>query len=307
VTIPSRAPQLCVEREPTGYEPRTVAGVTTVEIRLSYDNPLTEAEFAAFRPNTEVVRYLELTRARLRLQKCEMNVLDWGSGRGEYVAWLRDAGYNAFGAEIRNAAAERGRELLNARGHDYSRMITPISANGQTDLPADFFHFVFTHYVLEHVADLHAVTGEIARVTVPGGCGFHVYPGKLRPIEPHLFMPFVHWLPKNLTRKWAIATCVACGIEPRWDWLAAATVRKKAQAYYEFCVNETFYRSFHEVRDSFNKVGFVVTPVVAEHPSLRHLAVLPSVLTRLAVELPVMLFQTVEVLVRKPEGRYLAA
>jgi SAM-dependent methyltransferase len=296
-----------VEREPAGREPRTVAGASIMEIRLSYDNLLTDAEFAAFQPNAEVVRYLELTRARLGLQKREMNVLDWGSGRGEYVAWLRDAGYNAFGAEIRNEAAERGKELLNARGHDYSRVITPIPTNGQTDLPADFFHFVFTHYVLEHVADLHAVTGEIARVTAPGGCGFHVYPGKLRPIEPHLFMPFVHWLPKNLTRKWAIATCVACGIEPRWDWLAAANVGKKVQAYYEFCVNETFYRSFHEVRRSFNKVGFVVTPVAAEHPALHRFAALPSVFRRLAVELPVMLFQTVEILVRKPAGPYLAA
>jgi SAM-dependent methyltransferase len=271
-----------------------------MEIRLSYDDPLTEAAFAAFRPNAEVVRYLELTRERLGLDRSQMNVLDWGSGRGEYVSWLRDAGYNAFGAEIRKQAAERGKELLSAHGHDYARVITNISPDGRTDLPADFFHFVFTHYVLEHVADIDAVTKEIARVTAPGGCGFHVYPGKLRPIEPHLFMPFVHWLPKNPTRKWAIAACLACGIEPRWGWLAAAGFATKAQAYYEFCNNETFYRPFHEVRHSFAKRGFVVTPVVAEHPALRRLAGLPSALKRLAVELPVMLFQTVEIIVRKP-------
>ena len=272
----------------------------TVEIRLSYDDTLTEADFATFQPNAEVVRYLELTRERLGLARGEMNVLDWGSGRGEYVAWLRNAGYNAFGAEIRRAAAERGKELLAAHGHDYTRVITTIPANGRTDLPSDFFHFVFTHYVLEHVADIDAVTKEIARVTAPGGCGFHVYPGKLRPIEPHLFMPFVHWLPKNPTRKWAIAACLACGIEPRWGWLTAATFGRKAQAYYEFVMNETFYRSFREVRQSFNQVGFVVTPVSAEHPALRRLAVLPMALRRFAVELPVMLFQTVEILVRKP-------
>jgi hypothetical protein len=67
---------------------RAVAGTSTVEIRSMYDNLLTETEFAAFRPNAEVVRYLELTRERLGLAKHEMNVLDWGSGRGEYVAWL---------------------------------------------------------------------------------------------------------------------------------------------------------------------------------------------------------------------------
>jgi SAM-dependent methyltransferase len=274
---------------------------------LSYDDVLTETAFAAFQPNAEVVRYLELTRERLGLQKHEMNVLDWGSGRGEYVVWLRDAGYNAYGAEIRDEAAERGKALLIAHGHDYARVVRPIAATVQTDLPADFFHFIFTHYVLEHVADIDAVTREIARVTAPGGCGFHVYPGKLRPIEPHLFMPFVHWLPKNRTRKWAITTCVACGIEPRWDWLAAANVGRKAQAYYDFCMNETFYRSFHEVRESFNKIGFVVTPVAAEHPALHRLAGMPSALRRLMVEWPVMLFQTVEILVRKPPARRLPA
>ena len=267
---------------------------------MSYDDLLTETDFAAFRPNAEVVRYLEVTRARLGLRRDEMNVLDWGSGRGEYVAWLRDAGYNAFGAEIRKEAAERGKTLLAAHGHDYARVIATISPTGETDLPADYFHFVFTHYVLEHVADIDAVTKEIARVTAPGGCGFHVYPGKLRPIEPHLFMPFVHWLPKNPTRKWAIAAFVACGIEPRWGWLAGAHMGSKAQAYYEFVVNETFYRSFREVRHSFSKVGFVVTPVSVDHPALRRLAILPAALRRFAVELPVMLFQTVEIIVRKP-------
>jgi hypothetical protein len=115
---------------------------------MSYDAVLTEAEFAKFTPNAEVVRYLELTRKRLGLQKSSMNVLDWGSGRGEYVTWLRAAGYNAFGAEIRQAAAERGKDLIHRRGHDYDRVIRPIAPDCRTDLPAGFFHFVFTHYVL---------------------------------------------------------------------------------------------------------------------------------------------------------------
>jgi len=101
---------------------------------MSYDAVLTEAEFAKFTPNAEVVRYLELTRQRLGLQKSGMNVLDWGSGRGEYVTWLRAAGYNAFGAEIRQAAAERGKDLIHWRGHDYDRVIRPIAPDCRTDL-----------------------------------------------------------------------------------------------------------------------------------------------------------------------------
>jgi SAM-dependent methyltransferase len=264
---------------------------------VSYDDPLTEVEFAAFTPNAEVVRYLELTRQRLGLKRSDLRVLDWGSGRGEYVAWLRDAGYDAYGVEIRMAAAERGRDLLRGKGHDYDRVIKPIRQDGSTDLPGGFFHFVFTHYVLEHVADIDAVTSEVARITAPGGAGFHVYPGKLRPLEPHLFMPFVHWLPKTEARKWLIRACVACGIEPRWDWLAAAGARKKAQAYHDYCMQETFYRPFGAVRGSFNRVGFEVVPVAAHHPALRRLNMVPKAF----VEIPVRLFQTVEIIVHKPQ------
>ena len=271
-----------------------------MEVGLSYDDLLTEPDFRAFQPNGEVVRYLELTRERLGLRRDQMNVLDWGSGRGEYVVWLRDAGYNAFGAEISKEASDRGKKLLEAHGHDYNNIITIITTSGETRLPARLFHFVFTHYVIEHVADIDIMTREIARVTVPGGCGFHVYPARLRPIEPHLFMPFVHWLPKSPVRKWAIAAWLACGIDPKWEWLAAATFARKVQAYYEFCMKETFYRPLREVCHSFKKMGFIVIPVSADHPALRRLGVLPPTLRRFLVELPLMLFQTVEISVIKP-------
>ena len=150
---------------------------------MDYDATLSTASSPAFKPNAEVYAISRMTRRAARPSRYEMNVLDWGSGRGDYVAWLRDAGYNAFGAEIRKEAAERGRKLLRPIGHDYARVIAPISPDSETALPADFFHFVFTHYVLEHVADIDAVTREVARVTAPGGCGFHVYPGQLRPID----------------------------------------------------------------------------------------------------------------------------
>ena len=269
---------------------------------MSYDAQLSEANFAHFQPNGEVMRYLEQTRQRLGLEKSAMNVLDWGSGRGEYVAHMRDAGFNAFGAEIRKEAAERGKDLIVAHGHDYERVIRPIASDCRTDLPAGFFHFVFSHYVIEHVADLDAVTSEIARVTAPDGAGFHVYPGNRKPIEPHLFMPFIHWLPKSEARKWAIRGCVACGIEPKWDWLEGASAQKKTQAYFDFCMDETFYRPFGEVRGSFEQRGFAVIPVSAEHPALKRLDVIPSALRNSLVEMPLHTFQTVEIVVHKAQN-----
>lgn len=270
---------------------------------MSYDALLTETEFATFAPNSEVLRYIELTRQRLGLAKSQMKILDWGSGRGEYVLWLRDAGYDAYGAEIRAEAAERGVDLFDARNYDFERTIKLIGPDCRTDFPDGVFHFVFTHYVLEHVADIHAVTREIARITAAGGYGFHVYPGKLRLIEPHLFMPFVHWLPKSPLRKWAIRAFLACGMDPQWSWLAQADKWRKTQAYHDFCMQETFYRPYYEVRGSFNNVGFEVTSVSADHPFLRRLRAFPKPL----IEFPVRLFQTVEIMVRKQAAAPLRA
>ena len=42
---------------------------------MNYDDTLTEAEFATFTPNAEVVRYLELTRQRLGLARADMRRL----------------------------------------------------------------------------------------------------------------------------------------------------------------------------------------------------------------------------------------
>jgi SAM-dependent methyltransferase len=270
---------------------------------MSYDALLTETEFATFAPNSEVLRYIELTRERLGLTKSQMKILDWGSGRGEYVLWLRDAGYDAYGAEIRAEAAERGVDLFDARDYDFEGTIKLIGPDCRTGFPDGVFHFVFTHYVLEHVADIHAVAREIARITAVGGYGFHVYPGKLRLIEPHLFMPFVHWLPKSPLRKWAIRAFLACGMDPKWGWLAEADKRRKTEAYHDFCMQETFYRPYYEVRGSFNNVGFEVTSVSADHPLLRRLRAFPKPL----IEFPVRLFQTVEIMVRKQAATRMSA
>lgn len=52
--------------------------------------------------------------------------------------------------------------------------------------------------VYEHVPDDQALVAEIYRVLKPGGIVFFSGPNKLYPIEPHYFLPFLHWLPEKL-------------------------------------------------------------------------------------------------------------
>jgi len=52
--------------------------------------------------------------------------------------------------------------------------------------------------VYEHVPDADLLFREIYRVLVPGGLVFFSGPNWLFPIEPHYFLPFLHWLPGGL-------------------------------------------------------------------------------------------------------------
>lgn len=52
--------------------------------------------------------------------------------------------------------------------------------------------------VYEHVPDDESLVAEMFRVLKPGGIVFFSGPNKLFPIEPHYFLPFLHWLPGRL-------------------------------------------------------------------------------------------------------------
>ncbi len=52
--------------------------------------------------------------------------------------------------------------------------------------------------VYEHVPDDNRLAAELYRVLKPGGVVFFSGPNWLYPIEPHYFLPFLHWLPPRL-------------------------------------------------------------------------------------------------------------
>lgn len=52
--------------------------------------------------------------------------------------------------------------------------------------------------VYEHVPNDVILAAEIYRVLKPGGRVFFSGPNKLFPLEPHYFLPFLHWLPERL-------------------------------------------------------------------------------------------------------------
>jgi SAM-dependent methyltransferase len=90
-------------------------------------------------------------------------VLDLGCGAGRFTGALRDAGAEAIGAELAEAALERAR--ANVPGGDF-RLVEPDGSlplgHGEVDL-------VWCSEVLEHVADTAGFLLEARRVLRRGG------------------------------------------------------------------------------------------------------------------------------------------
>lgn len=235
---------------------------------MSKHSILTEEEFQKFTPNRRTLNYIEACRKKKGLKREEMNILDWGCGRGREVLWLRKEGYNAYGIDIDNEPINNGIGLFKVKGYEDSTLRL-LSSDGKTDFPNDYFHFTFSNQVFEHICNIESVVLEIGRITIDGGIGFHVYPAHKYIVEGHLFMPFIHWLPKNMLRNYLIIIYVILGKEPHWQELNDIKFIEKVNIYYQYSINKTFYRKYSNVKRVFQKNGFHVSFETINNPKLK--------------------------------------
>lgn len=68
--------------------------------------------------------------------------------------------------------------------------------------PDSTFDLIICTQVYEHVPDDRHLVPEMQRVLKPGGIVFFSGPNWLFPIEPHYFLPFLHWLPSPLADRY---------------------------------------------------------------------------------------------------------
>jgi SAM-dependent methyltransferase len=198
-----------------------------------------------------------------------MRVLDWGCGIGTAVAELREQGWEASGADIDADAVDRGNEAIAGR---------PLRRieHGLSPWPSGVFDFIFSQETFEHVADIQSAVQEIRRLSAPGSVGFHTFPAKFRLVEPHVFVPFLHWFPKNRLMFSYLWVCCHVGIghssEVNKRALAGLTATESAAFSYRYMREHTFYRSYRAVCHEFRQAGLTVESPILEHPRLARLA-----------------------------------
>ena len=242
---------------------------------------LTAEEMASYRPYPEILRYIFHDTSAGNSPGTPRRVLDWGCGRGRLVLALLRRGVDCYGVDSDPRVIANAEALFAAEGHDPGERLRSLGADQRTAFPDGHFDIVVSDNVLEHVADLDGVLAEMARITRPGGWGFHLFPARFTIMEGHLRMPFVHWLPKTGLRRAAIGLFVALGIEPRWPETRGLPAREKADLYFRYSRDKTFYRPPRRILAACRQHGLTARLVAHNHPRVRNNPVLGS-LSRIA-------------------------
>lgn len=169
-------------------------------------------------------------------------ILDLGCGNGDIVESLRGYGFQVFGCDLMFKDGVNV-EHLSAEG-----VIKKIQQNPYK-LPYEdnYFDYVFSTQVFEHVQDYPSTLVEVHRVMKDGGASIHEFPARYRPIEIHVFVPFAG----VITSYWWLLFWAKLGIRKKSQAnLSAAEV---ALENHKYLINNTTYYTKSEITQYVSK------------------------------------------------------
>ena len=183
-----------------------------------------------------------------------IKILDWGCGKGDLINYLSSKNFDCYGVEISKLKLNKN---ISEYEKNTNKKIYLINSDNKTNFEANYFDFIFTNQVIEHVSDKESFLLEINRILKKGGCSYNILPAKHRINEVHLKMPFVHWLPKNYFRKYLIYFFNLFKFN-HWQECLSLTFNDKVNHYYNYSINKTFYLDANKLFNKFEKFGFYV-------------------------------------------------
>ena len=223
---------------------------------MSKRKKLTDSEVADYQINPTILKLIEQYCHENNVAKEDLSILDYGSGKGKSVAVLRNMGFAAYGVEIDPLPFKNGLDYFIQNGYDPDSFLYLMGENCKTPFDDAFFDIIISEQVFEHVENMEIVVQEISRLSKPGAAHIHTFPAKYHLIEQHLFMPLIHWLPKNRIRRWAIFLSTKLGREPFWEPLEGKSIEEKTQVYYNYSIQRTHYRTVRQINKILEKYGF---------------------------------------------------
>lgn len=124
--------------------------------------------------------------------------IDVGCGNGEIAGILASRGAR----KVTGVDPEAWPDWMALRvRHSNLSLLEGRFDQAEIPLPEASTDIVVCNQVYEHVGDPRRLIQNIQRVLVPGGVCYFAGPNLLWPIEPHVYWPFVHWLPRRLAMK----------------------------------------------------------------------------------------------------------
>jgi SAM-dependent methyltransferase len=173
-------------------------------------------------------------------------VLDFGCGAGRMVEMLREAGFDAYGVDIRWPGADYGDLEDTELGR--AGLLRYYEPAGPLPFGDDTFDVVVSDQVFEHVEPLQATIDELERVTRPGGISYHHFPFRTVWREGHIGIPLAHRLPPGRVR---LAYTVALRRLGLGTWKDDRTARRWATDSLAWIDRWTVYRQAEEIQAAF--------------------------------------------------------
>ncbi|MBA2591253.1 MAG: class I SAM-dependent methyltransferase [Gammaproteobacteria bacterium] len=184
-------------------------------------------------------------------------VLDVGCGSGGLVERLRNAGFDAYGADLPNFLPKKRPPFIvpiDARTTTNSTVSFVIITAYRLPFEDASFDAVVSTSVLEHVKNKPEFFAEVHRVLKPGGLSLNSFPGRhYLPTETHLKVPLIASMWPHIPDFW-LALWAVLGVRNEFqrskDW---RTVYRENR---EFCRDSLSYWTVSEYRQFLLSSGF---------------------------------------------------
>ena len=140
---------------------------------MSKNKILTQKEINAHKIDNQLIESIESHRKLLKIKKSKYKVLDWGCGKGKSVVKLRNLKYSAYGIDIDQKVLNNAKKYFIKNNLKFEKILKAITKDNKTNFKDNYFHFIYSNQLFEHVNNLDTLIKEMDRILINNGKGFH--------------------------------------------------------------------------------------------------------------------------------------